>query len=199
MYAFHEHPLTLAQAHLITTWFAFSYVASLYISKNARLSFSKSAPVPKFEGVERAREEHERWRDDPAVIKARCLAVSISTMLSCLSLAVLLQYVTPREEVCPGPYLDPLQVSDQKIQSLFSTLDTTARRLGFYPFSASTLSLLVTPVLYLGPLYAMYLQQTLPGQRLWSVDGDLKPLFTSWISIRNYWVVRTCLAVIDKW
>ncbi|KAG5642986.1 hypothetical protein DXG03_001802 [Asterophora parasitica] len=45
---------------------------------------------------------------------------------------------------------------------------------------------LVTPVLFIGPLYAMFLRQELPLQAHWSFHEDVISKFLSWQGIRNY-------------
>ncbi|KAL0070186.1 CAAX prenyl protease [Marasmius tenuissimus] len=71
-------PLTTSQAYLLGLALTFIYVGSLYVSKNARLSFSsKSSSI---QGP-RSRGANERWRDDPDVIRARITAVTIATAL----------------------------------------------------------------------------------------------------------------------
>lgn len=69
--------LSTLQAHLLALFFAGSYVGSIYVSQNARLTYASSNPT------ERAR-ERVRYRDDPDVIRARLSAVTISTTLSCI-------------------------------------------------------------------------------------------------------------------
>jgi len=78
--------ISTASAHLFCLGFALSYVGSIYISKNARLSYSATAP--KRDGELRPRERDERWRDDPDVIKARLAAVSLASLTCCLAVLV---------------------------------------------------------------------------------------------------------------
>lgn len=73
--------LSTSSAHLIASCFAISYVGSLYVSKNGRLSFWSKA------GHARSKMGEQRFRDDPVVIKSRLLAVCISTLLSCLTVS----------------------------------------------------------------------------------------------------------------
>lgn len=75
-------PISTSTAHALTFLFAFSYVGSLYISKNARLSFT-SRPRPTANGAPREKLSQERWRDDPDVIRARLAAVMASTIICC--------------------------------------------------------------------------------------------------------------------
>jgi len=58
-------------------------------------------------------------------------------------------------------------------------LGLTFNDLSIYPY-------LVTPILFIGPLYTHYLSETLPFQRGWSIRHDLIPTFMSWQGIRNY-------------
>jgi hypothetical protein len=71
-------PLSLRDAHLINAALTLGYVLPLYFAKSTRLSFAKT---PENNGA-RPKGASERWRDDPAVIKARLLSVSLSTIAS---------------------------------------------------------------------------------------------------------------------
>jgi hypothetical protein len=71
-------PLSLRGAHLLNAVLTLGYVLPLYFSKYTRLSFSKT---PENDGT-RSKGVSERWRDDPAVIKARLSSVSLSTIAS---------------------------------------------------------------------------------------------------------------------
>ena len=100
----HPSPIiSSSSALLITLSFALIYVGSLYISKNARLSFV-SKPYrarPGREDEEREKMKNERWRDDPDVIRARLAAVSVATAVCCLVVfAVLFYHVGSRIKVC---------------------------------------------------------------------------------------------------
>ena len=71
-------PLSLQNAHLINAVLTLGYVLPLYFAKSTRLSFAKT---PENNG-NRFKGASERWRDDPAIIKARLLSVSLSTTAS---------------------------------------------------------------------------------------------------------------------
>ena len=71
-------PLSLRDAHIINAVLTLGYVLPLYLTKFTRLSFSKNSQN---DGT-RSKGPSERWRDDPAVIKARLLSVSASTIAS---------------------------------------------------------------------------------------------------------------------
>lgn len=70
-----------------------------------------------------------------------------------------------------------------------------AHRLGLYPslsrfnLKAVVLPHLLTPVLYIGPLYIMYLSSTLPLQSKWTFQHDVVEKFTSWEGLRNFSLV----------
>lgn len=81
---FENPPISLSTAHWLAGLFAGSYVGSLYLSKLARLSFRKGR-VQLQQGEQRGQAEDERWRDDPEVIRARLVAVSMSTLSSGLA------------------------------------------------------------------------------------------------------------------
>ncbi|KAG8835883.1 hypothetical protein FRC17_000433 [Serendipita sp. 399] len=73
-------PLSPAKAWLLSGYFAISYVASLYTFRAGRLVFT-AQQTEVGPNAERARALNERWRNDPATIKARLLGVSLSTVL----------------------------------------------------------------------------------------------------------------------
>lgn len=83
-------PLSLFHAHILAGIFAVSYVGSLYVSQNTRITYSTRTPG------EQAR-ERERRRDDPDVIRARLAAVSLSTVVSWVVLVVVLHNLHPYE------------------------------------------------------------------------------------------------------
>ncbi|KZT70020.1 hypothetical protein DAEQUDRAFT_737747 [Daedalea quercina L-15889] len=176
---FAEPPISLSTAHSLAVFFAGTYVGSLYFSKNARLSF-KQGGIKLKQGQQRTKEQDERWRDDPDVIRARLTAASLSTLSSCTAV-VLLVWKLLRWA--------PKSVTDNVDQEFPIALETTLARLGFdLPSSWLELVLpcLVTPVLFLGPLYASWLSSSLPFQRHWSLKCSVLPLFTTWQGVRNY-------------
>jgi len=65
------------------------------------------------------------------------------------------------------------------LESSFTRLGLTFDDLSIYPY-------LVTPILFIGPLYARYLAETLPFQTKWSIKYDLIYTFTSWQGLRNF-------------
>ena len=79
------------------------------------------------------------------------------------------------------------------IQSLLSAFSTAVTFLGFEAPWRILLPSLIAPMLYAGPLYVSFLSYSLPFQRLWSYENNLKPLFTTYVGWRNYIVVSTVL------
>ncbi|KAG6917169.1 hypothetical protein DXG01_003605 [Tephrocybe rancida] len=168
---FSSPPISTTTAHLLTFFFASTYVGSLYISKHARLSFARSRSN-RANGAPYEKLQDERWRDDPSVIKARLLAGSLATILNCGLVFYILWFVV-------GGRPDRFGV----------TLETMIARLGFKTYRLDMdliLPHLVTPVLFFGPLFGMYLGQHLPFQARYSLQVDVVDKFTSWVGIRNY-------------
>jgi len=163
-------PLSTSFAHLLTFFFASSYVGSLYISKFTRLSFSSQVNPTQNGGVRR-KEIDERWRDDPDVIRARLAAVIGATILCCAGLLGVLWHL----------------VGDG-INGFDAALETTFVRIGLNPDMdwVSLFPHLVTPVLFIGPLYARYVGGSLPFQRDWTFREDFVLNFISWQGARNY-------------
>lgn len=77
-------PLSTTFAHLLSLFFASAYVGSIYLSKKSRLAFT-SKVVHTINGQARPKEQDERWRDDPDVIKARLTAVGLATLVCCFA------------------------------------------------------------------------------------------------------------------
>ncbi|PCH35136.1 Abi-domain-containing protein [Wolfiporia cocos MD-104 SS10] len=166
-----EPPISPSTAHAIALYCAGSYVGSLYLSRNARLSFKRESAPNLRDGQQRAKEHDERWRDDPDVIRARFIAAGTSTLSSC---GVLL-----------GLIWRPL---GWHTHGFGAAIENTLHRLGLtLPSSISEIILpcLVTPVLFLGPIYAQYLAGALPGQRHWSWHWSVRPLIWTWQGWRN--------------
>jgi prenyl protein peptidase len=79
-------------------------------------------------------------------------------------------------------------------------LHDTSRRLGLH-FDMNTRSWLIyphliTPLLFLGPLYSRYLSESLPFQRRWFFRSEVLPIFFTWQGIRNYLLVSFLLSSI---
>ncbi|EDR01791.1 uncharacterized protein LACBIDRAFT_332961 [Laccaria bicolor S238N-H82] len=166
--------LNTTSAHLLSLLFSLTYVGSLYISKHSRLSFSSSATTTTNKGDRaRAREkEHsERWRDDPDVIRARLFAVCLATTLCCT--------------IFGGVVWCGLGFSWGELPS---ALSQTLLLLGFsLPISSGEiLPHLITPTLFLGPLFSGYLGGQLPFQRNWVWENHVTRRFCTLVGVRNY-------------
>jgi prenyl protein peptidase len=168
----HLLSLSTTSAHLFTALFASLYVGSLYLSKHARLVFTSSSRASV--QTPRNKEPDERWRDDPDVIRARLSAASLATVACCAVVYGVVWVTTPDGE-------------HRNYNAGWSTLT----RLGINPPALSQpvletiLPHLVTPLLFLGPLYARFLLHAFPFQKYWSWR-EAFGIFTTWQGIRNY-------------
>ncbi|KAG8931396.1 hypothetical protein FRC03_005739 [Tulasnella sp. 419] len=148
------------------------YIGSLYLAKSGRLAFH-APPVNVPNGQERVRLANERWRNDPEVIRARLMAVTLSTIGSCLIVDAVIANSSGRTN----------------LKELPAVVQEATERLGLelsLPSLKSFLPHLLTPILYLGPLYVDYLGYQLPFQAKWSFSEDVISKFTSWQGLRNY-------------
>ena len=172
-----QAPLSLKDAHLINAMLTIGYVLPLYFTKYTRLSFSKN-------NASRSKNPSVRWRDDPAVIKARVLSVSASMMASLF----LVHYFVVSNRRNATNVSRHHFVFLSFIRSSQGVWDTATRYLGFsfrmYDFPAH----FVTPMLFLGPLYGRYLARDLPFMRHGTFSKPNKKTF-DWIAFRNYVVV----------
>jgi len=172
---FANPPISVAAAHCFVAFFAVLYVGSLYLSRSGRLSFKKVTAPDSQNGEERRKERDERWRNDPSVIRARMLAASLSTLVSCMLVTNVIWNLVGKGYPSFGIALE-------------STLVRLGFTLNFDYYSALRILLpcLVTPVLFLGPLYVEFLASSLPFQKHWSIARCLRPMFTTWQGWRNY-------------
>ena len=92
-------PLSTKGANLVAFFFSAFYVLSLYFSKNARLGNSSKPNGPN------ASVSQNRTRDDPSVIKARMLAASTSTIMSCAAVFLLVWHIVDDLENVSDPNL----------------------------------------------------------------------------------------------
>ncbi|KAI0659924.1 CAAX protease self-immunity-domain-containing protein [Cubamyces menziesii] len=174
---FAEPPISLPTAHALAAFFTISYVGSLYLSKSARTVYKTDVSNDTTPGEERTKDNEERSRDDPVVIRARLTAGSISTALSVGAVYWLVRSVTPETELVK----DPSTALKSTLARLGVTIDFAHNSPLYIIFPC-----LVIPVLYIGPLFVDWLAETLPFQQRWSVQGNLLPLFTTLIGLRNY-------------
>ncbi|KAG2130786.1 CAAX protease self-immunity-domain-containing protein [Suillus bovinus] len=176
MYSEPKALLSITSAHLLSGLFASLYVGSIYAFKDARLRFSKrKVNLP--EGQARLKFQNERWRDDPDVIKARLLAVTSATLICCLIVFIVMKNSNRDNEI----------VCYQVASMGNHNLTTNAwLHLGFT--WSHVLPLLITPLLFSGPLYVQFLEKTLPFQKDWNFEDHVLFRFFSIVGLRNYFV-----------
>jgi hypothetical protein len=180
MLVFTAPQLASAPAHLLALAFCALYVGSIYVSSTARLSFRAAHPSPASSlstlanDGPRGRLTHERWRDDPDVIKARLLAVFLATLACCAIVYILLYRVVWPQHMSTPDVLARLGFISNASLAPWETLRPH----------------LVMPVLYLGPLYAVYLSRALPGQKWWSWEMNVRRGLLTWQATRNVFAVR---------
>lgn len=173
-------PLSLNDAHLINAVLTIGYVLPLYFTKYTRLSFSQTQA----NNGSRSKNSSGRWRDDPTVIKARLLSVC-ATMIA--SLFLMHYIVVPNQSNatnvsrCSLMFLSFMGFSQ-------GVWGTATRYLGFSLRMHDLPAHLVTPMLFLGPLYGRFLARDLPFMRPWTFNKPNKNAF-DWIGFRNYVVV----------
>ncbi|PAV17768.1 Abi-domain-containing [Pyrrhoderma noxium] len=146
-----EHRLSQSQGFWLAGLVASSYVGSVYVS----LLIARPRPP--------------LWRNEPAVIKARSLLASFSSILCCS-----LVYFVARSASDGGIHEDTSE----------RTANLTSELLGLSvtPYTAY----LVVPALFIGPLYTTYLAGTLPFQQNWNFQTEIVGRLTTWEGIRNY-------------
>ncbi|KAJ7203339.1 hypothetical protein GGX14DRAFT_523537 [Mycena pura] len=152
-------PLSIFYSTLLAVLFSVAYVGSLYVAKIARLRFGGTHDIRS--------SVQPGSRDDPAIIRDRLTAATMSTVFSCS-----IVYVLVTQSTAPSPQFD---------RWLAMTLTILGVR-----GSGSTLAYFQTPVLFLGPVFASYLGSALPFQRNYSLDHNFYKVFWSWIGFRNY-------------
>ncbi|KAJ3572907.1 hypothetical protein NP233_g2778 [Leucocoprinus birnbaumii] len=128
---------------------------------------------------------NERWRDDPDVIKARLVAVCMATTACCAIVYFILSNLS-----------HPISsTSVELLWDLLLRLGFVSSNIGGIPSDENPSLLrsswnvlrphLITPLLFLGPLYATYLSNVLPGQKYWSWEMNVRRELFSWQGIRN--------------
>ncbi|KLO07816.1 Abi-domain-containing protein [Schizopora paradoxa] len=144
--------LSHASAYALSVVVASSYLVAVFVSQ---LVCPSKPPL---------------WRNRFEVVRARMVAVSISSLLSCVLVGATVQKLANEES---------------------STLEMTLRLLGL-PYAIEIPSLafikpyLIIPILFLGPLYAQFLSQELPFQAKWSYEEHLKPTYLTFLGMRNH-------------
>ncbi|KAI0030537.1 hypothetical protein K488DRAFT_54010 [Vararia minispora EC-137] len=161
-------PYTLTQANLLNAAFTLGYVGPLYMSQYTRPSSS----ITRF---------RDGWRNDPSVIKVRLLFVSISTVLSCVAIHWVVSQEGKRDD---GDFTVPLNyIISSRPQA---RLSMTVQYMGLTMNSQHLLACLVTPSLFLGPIYAHFLRGDLPFMSNWKLETHVYDKISTWQGIRNF-------------
>ena len=182
-----QPPLSLNKAHIYNVAVTSGYVFPLYLMKHTRLSFSASPSAGV--GRERVKQPEERWRDDPSVIKARLLSASISTAVACGWAYAVIRYIWKSYiPVRFSIFSFVRSYSDVPFQENTPSWSFIKPRLGLTLSGDTIPAYLVTPALFMGPLYVRYLQGELPF-KCWTFK-DVRDTFFTWTGFRNFVVVR---------
>ncbi|TRM62003.1 hypothetical protein BD626DRAFT_458976 [Schizophyllum amplum] len=180
--------LPTSQAHLLAFVFALSYVGSLYVAKEGRLSFTSGA----------SSNFRSKGRDDPEVIRTRLRAVTFSSIFS----ALLLLYICSMD-VLKWRKLTGLALPLPSF-SVFLTLSPVGVASNITRFY---LPYLLIPILYTGPLYVIYLRKRMPFQQnSLGLLPSLKSVIGNIIGVRNYVVApiteevvfRACIVAVYR-
>lgn len=179
-YSLYAEPLlSITTAHIVSLLFGATYVGVLYLSQRARVSFETG----QLKGV-------KGTRDDPSIIKARLLAVSLATLACCFAISLILfARVRHNTWVTMSPSHPCAHIN--LLQFLSVIFEGTLLRLGLplaleWPTWATFRAHLVVPVLFLGPLAASGLSGELPLQSRWRWRTHVEERFFSLQGVRNY-------------
>ncbi|KAH8112766.1 hypothetical protein DFH11DRAFT_1603784 [Phellopilus nigrolimitatus] len=151
-YSFSDPPISRWDGLRLVGLISSSYVVSIYIS----LLFARPRPP--------------LWRNDPAVIKARSVMASLSSILCCA--IVHLTIKSNFDEASNATYLSLKHLGLSTLLSLPSFEWLRAH--------------LIVPALFLGPLYATFLSGTLPFQQSWDFHEDFVLRISTWEGFRNH-------------
>ncbi|KAG9085121.1 hypothetical protein FRC07_013453 [Ceratobasidium sp. 392] len=83
---------------------------------------------------------------------------------------------------------DPEVIKARLLATLRDAVRPSIKLLGLVPPSPALRPLLLTPLLYLGPLYSAWLDKSLPFMSDWSYQRDIVQKFASWTGIRNFFM-----------
>lgn len=174
-------------AWTLSSFFAISYVTSVYIFPAGRLVFT-AQQVEVGPQAERARQANERWRNDPATIRARLSGVALSTIGSCL--AVFSVVTLMGSWAVSEGY--PRHIYSNEIKFKWGdpeAIRETSYLLGF-TIPSQHKAWLIVPLLYIGPLYVQILEGAMPFQKNSSMLETFRFIFGTWTGFRNIIGVR---------
>ncbi|KAF9476205.1 Abi-domain-containing protein [Pholiota conissans] len=196
---FPEPLLSTSSAHIISLLLSTIYVGSIYFSQRARLSLG-SWNTKKDDDEDDVGKAMKGTRDDPDIVRARLLAVSLAT-IACMTVVFGVLWSRLRWDV----------------HNVDLAWDATILRLGlplcFIPASfdlsfTSLLSILpsfklilphlVVPILFSGPLFACFLGGELPGQRHWRWNTTVVQRFFTIHGARNYFIAPMTEEVVFR-
>jgi hypothetical protein len=151
---------------LLNTLYTSGYVGSLFILPSARTGGGRRDPTT----------GQLLTRSSPNVIKARIASVTVTSIASLAAVATLAKQRNPN-----------LAAKDIAVLLGLWKPGMSARQLA----NLVALPLGCTMTLFAGPLYAMFLEKTLPGMRNWSFKYDVVDTLKSLAGLRNYIVVSS--------
>ncbi|PWN49081.1 hypothetical protein IE53DRAFT_346440 [Violaceomyces palustris] len=179
-----EPPLLSAPVSVLACGlFTLSYVGGLYLSSSTRI------------GTSNATDDQGRplSKDHPKVIRARLKVACSSTLFTTLATgALLIGKGAVRQEgylwrfLCVSRLIGfPLPAPSALSSSLIPTNPPLTAFLSLL-VKAATYPLLLTNVLYTGPLFVSWLEGGLPFQRNFDLRRDVLDRFSSLFGIRNF-------------
>lgn len=146
---------------LLNTLFTSGYVGSLFVLPSARTGGGRRDPT----------NGQLLTRDTPRVIKARVISVTVAAGASLAAVATLAKQCNPS-----------LSTKDVALFLGLWKPGLTMRQLA----NLAALPLGCTMSLFAGPIYAKYLEKTLPGMQNWSFKYDVAGTLRHISGIRNY-------------
>ncbi|GAA6059270.1 hypothetical protein JCM10212_006663 [Sporobolomyces blumeae] len=172
---------------LVSGAFSASYLASIYLVPSARVRLATPASSRASDADRSATRQGEpddlatppvehRDRNHPTVIKARLVAVSLSSISSLAAFPFVLAHALPTRY---PTYSSTLRRAVQLLGLALPPTWTDAIRLVVFPLG-------LTASLFAGSLYVLYLEGDLPGQLKGGKWKSLKARFDGWRGIRNY-------------
>ncbi|KAF8184229.1 hypothetical protein BJ912DRAFT_905692 [Pholiota molesta] len=168
---FPEPLLSTSSASLLSFAFATTYVGSIYFSRRTRLSLGSR-------NDDAGQNSTKGTRDDPDIVRARLLAVSVATVVCCAGVFSNLDLTWDATILRLGlTFLPDSSPSFPSLPPLSSLVPTISHHL---------LPHLVVPILFFGPLFACFLAEELPGQRRWRWHTKVTQRFCAVHGLRNY-------------
>lgn len=153
---------------LLNTLYTSGYVGSLFVLPSARTGGGRREPTT----------GRLLDRNSPKVMKTRIASVTIASVVSLAAAGALAKQQNPALSTKDVASLLGLWKSDLSPKQLANLV---------------VLPLTCTASLFLGPLYALFLESSLPGMRNFNLKRDIVSTLKSLPGIRNYLAVMTFL------